>query len=213
MPPNEKTLKEQNIWKLAAFIVVNVVVLWSVGTLARVDVTSIRHVLDSLEYRDGIIGLLLPLAVVALNGVVGSTQKARLVFWRWKHPLPGSRAFTKLGPDDPRVDMRVLEQNLGELPTEPSEQNAVWYRLFRKHEEVPRVRIAHRDYLLTRDVTSLSFLFFLGFGAGILFTPVVLQVKVLYGVGMGVLYVLLRMSAKNYGERFVCTVLAEESVV
>ena len=41
-----------------------------------------------------------------INAQIGHNNKARLVFWKWSHPLPGSRAFTKYVNTDPRNQHR-----------------------------------------------------------------------------------------------------------
>lgn len=57
--------------------------------------------------------LIAPLILFILNGLLSSNQKAVLVFWRFKHPLPGSRAFTVLGFQDSRVNMTQKSLLLG----------------------------------------------------------------------------------------------------
>ena len=48
--------------------------------------------------------------------------KARMVFLRWTDPLPGSRAFTHIGPRDPRVDMKALSRKVKPLPVSAADQ-------------------------------------------------------------------------------------------
>src|SRR5579872_1673202 len=78
------------------------------------------------------LSLIVPAGVgTALTGVVAAQfsaqAKARIVFMRWRDPLPGSEAFTKYARMDPRVDVQALERLIGQLPTTPAEQNATWY--------------------------------------------------------------------------------------
>ena len=40
----------------------------------------------------GIIAVLTPLLTIILAGLFSDTAKARLVFWRWRHPLPLRRS-------------------------------------------------------------------------------------------------------------------------
>lgn len=46
--------------------------------------------------------------VGVVNAIIGPKAKARLVFWRWDHPLPGSEAFTRYAHEDHRVDLVEL---------------------------------------------------------------------------------------------------------
>ncbi|AIP34800.1 hypothetical protein DR64_7767 [Paraburkholderia xenovorans LB400] len=70
--------------------------------------------------------------------------------------LPGHEAFTRFGPADPRVDMTTLRKNVGALPVEPAEQNAFWYKLYRRVESEVPVVDARKMYLLWRDAAALS---------------------------------------------------------
>src|SRR5438552_83289 len=64
-----------------------------------------------------------------VNAQLSSDAKARVVFFWWHNPLPGSEAFTFHAQEDHRVNVRALEEAFGTLPTNPREQNALWYRL------------------------------------------------------------------------------------
>jgi hypothetical protein len=53
-------------------------------------------------------------------------MKARLVFLRWRHALPGHRAFSKYAVRDPRIDVSSLEKlHGGSLSVDPVEQNQI----------------------------------------------------------------------------------------
>lgn len=155
------------------------------------------------------LGLVLPLVTLILDGFVYADTKAILVYWRLRNPLPGSQAFTKHGPADPRVNMRTLEKTFGPFPEPANEANQLWYRLFKTVEDKPSVSQAHRMSLLTRDLTSISFvLALLGLILGAVLRvgmwPWLILVSVLTGQ-----YLLLKNVAANNGRRFVATVLAE----
>lgn len=45
------------------------------------------------------------IVATAINGLLSPDAKAKLVFLRWHHALPGHRAFSELAPKDPRIDM------------------------------------------------------------------------------------------------------------
>lgn len=75
----------------------------------------------------------------------------------------------------------------------------------------PAVIGGHRDYLLTRDLATLALLFLISLGGAVAFSPVEVAAKVGYPLLLAAVYLATRQSAKNYGERLVCTVLAEET--
>lgn len=155
--------------------------------------------------------VLLPVLILLITNILPSGAKASLVYWKLRDVLPGSNAFTQHGPSDPRVDMARLKKNTGALPSDPKEQNAKWYRLYKLVEDRVEVMSAQRDFLLYRDVAAMSLLLMVlgppvmhfagneGFavtGAAVLFL---------------VQYLAASVSARHAGIRFVCTVLALHS--
>ena len=97
---------------------------------------------------------------IALTGIINaqltSDVKARIVFLRWNNPLPGSEAFSKHIKCDPRIDVKALEKSHEPFPSDPDEQNALWYKLYKSVESEPAVLQVHRAFLFARDYTSLS---------------------------------------------------------
>jgi hypothetical protein len=78
---------------------------------------------------------MLPIGVgLALSGIINaflpSDFKAKIIFTRWKDPLPGCRAFSEYGPKDPRINLQKLKAKYGSLPRKSREQNVLWYKLF-----------------------------------------------------------------------------------
>jgi len=148
-----------------------------------------------------------------LNGQMDSHLKAVLVFWRLSNPLPGCRAFSQFMRDDPRIDPAVLEERYGNLPDDPAAQNRLWYRIYKKHSSKTSIEDVHRRFLLTRDLTSISLLFFPVLSIASFFLLKNYRTSFIYA---GILMFVLLMqcqSAKTYGAKFVRNVLAEESTV
>jgi hypothetical protein len=50
------------------------------------------------------------------NGLLDHVTKARLVFLRWRHPLPGCRAFSIHAKRDARISVPALRAKLGQFP-------------------------------------------------------------------------------------------------
>src|ERR1700730_13674378 len=111
-PPGEpfstKSLKGKNLKWLVACVVFDIALL----TLLTHSL-SMNDLLGSkiLDPRAGLT-LILPFPLMLIANAISANNKARLVFWECHHPLPGSRAFTRHGPADSRVDMAVLTQNV-----------------------------------------------------------------------------------------------------
>ena len=152
--------------------------------------------------------LVLPVVVLILAAVLPNDIKATLIYWKLTNPLPGTEAFTKHGPADVRIDMSALAKNVGALPTEPREQNAKWYKLYRLVGDEPTVVEAHKAFLIFRDMAAMS----------LLLVPLVPAALWYAGVTPGRIwtagalflaqYVLCALCARHSGKRFVCNVLA-----
>ncbi|QHO77906.1 hypothetical protein ACH79_40285 [Bradyrhizobium sp. CCBAU 051011] len=153
----------------------------------------------------------LPVLVLLFTGLLSHDAKARLVFWKIANPLPGSAAFTKHAPADARIDMAALAKNVGALPTDPGQQNAMWYKLYRLVGDDPAVSEAHKLYLMYRDMAVMSLsmvplapaaIWYAGAPAGSLWIASGL---------FAVQYVMCAVAARHSGTRFVCNVLAIHS--
>ena len=206
-----KSLKEQNRLQIWLFILINSIVLYGITQTDAVKFADLCSIFTD-------VGKLVPVALAigiatVLNGLLDpNTVKARLVFLRWRDPLPGHRAFSRYMNTDPRIDPARVENLVGSpLPTAAAQQNRVWYRLYQSVENDPAVLQVHRDFLLTRDFTAISVLFLILYGiAGILAAPS-RNVAIIY---LGILfleYLVVRQAASRYGIRMVTTVLARAS--
>jgi hypothetical protein len=146
-----------------------------------------------------------------LNAQLSPETKARIVFLRWRNPLPGCEAFTKHAQGDPRVDLTALESVCGTLPTTPREQNALWYKLYKSVGSDPSVTQAHRAFLFARDYACLALFACVVLGvAGVLQIPSGRTALIYLAVLIGQ-FLLARRAARNHGVRFVTTVLALKS--
>ena len=130
------SLKTQNIPAITAYAI------WCLSLYAvflsgdKNSWQNITSYFEGFTAKDGMVAALFPIIVFVLCGILSADIKAIIVFWRIKNPLPGSRVFTELGPKDARVDMNKIEQIIGTIPTEPKEQNSLWYKHFKKFQEV-----------------------------------------------------------------------------
>ncbi len=204
-------LKAKNAIHLWSFISINVAVFWSLLVNKEFSGSSIEHLWSHIVAKHGLVAVCIPIATIVLTGVFDDISKARLVFWRWRNPLPGCRAFTELVKADPRIDVLVLRRKHGELPRRAHAQNALWYRLYRTHTASVQVSEGHRLYLVTRDLATLAASFMLLFPIGIFLASIRRQILLAYIAALALQFVLVATSARNYGIRFVMNVLAEES--
>lgn len=153
---------------------------------------------------------LAPPVLLLLNTLMPQDFKYVLVFWRVRDVLPAHRAFTLYVPGDPRIDSAALRARVGVFPTDPRDQQTLWFRLYQKYKSEPSVVDAHRPFLIFRDLAALSFLL------------AILVTVMLYALGFSIAawstltvfagqYVLAALASRQAARRFVCTVLSLES--
>lgn len=201
-----RSLKDQNSLGLYALMAANLVVFYS---FVQGDALVGGSLAELLRGVGKAVPAGLGLALTAIvNAQLSAQAKSRVVFLRWRDPLPGCRAFTHLAVSDPRVDVHALERVVGPLPTEPREQDALWYRLYKTVEDEPAVVQVHRAYLFARDSTCLSLMIL-----AVLGTAGAIQIgefpeKAAYVVMLALQFGLSGQAARNNGHRFVTTVLA-----
>ena len=201
-----KSLKDQYRWQLWIIVAVNTLFLYGVVQANAIKVDGLRAIFTDAQNLLPV-GVALIVATV-LTGLLSSEAKARLVFLRWHHALPGHRAFSVHALRDPRIDVGALGKiHGGAFPVDPVEQNRAWYRIYKTMENDTAVRQVHRDFLLLRDYTSLS-VFFVFYGAAGLFVIPSMKVGLTYLLVLAVQFVFVRQAASNYGTRMVTTVLA-----
>jgi hypothetical protein len=152
-----KSLKEQNTASLIAILITNVVIFVVAIKTDQLLAADYQEVLK--QWQALIPAGLGAILVGVMNGLLSPQSKARVIFWRWKDPLPGNRAFSRYVLLDPRIDVTALQAKVGLFPGEPNEQNALWYRLYKSVERDPSVAYVHRLFLLTRDYVGIAFLF------------------------------------------------------
>jgi hypothetical protein len=206
----DKSLKEQYRWQLWIVVAVNTLFLYGVAHANAIKLDGLRAIFTDAQNLLPV-GVALIVATV-LTGLLSSDAKARLVFLRWRHALPGHRAFSVHASRDPRIDIAALEKIHGAaFPVDPVEQNRAWYRIYKTMENDAAIRQVHRDFLLLRDYTGLCVVFIVLYGAVGLFVIQSTKVALIYLLVLAVQYILVRQAASNYGTRMVTTVLARKA--
>lgn len=201
---SSKILKTRTLAWLVATLVLDVLVLLVLAfqtAIQDLTPTAIAAVRTSIT-------VLLPIPALILSSLISAEHKAILVFWRFKHPLPGARAFSVYAQADHRVDLAKLKKRVGEFPAEPREQNARWYGLYKQVDSDPSVVDSHKNYLLFRDIAAMSLLLVpvlpvAMYFAGMDTTRIAISTALFVGQ-----YLVTALAARTTGIRFVQNVLA-----
>jgi hypothetical protein len=205
-----KSLKEQNRWQLWLVLAANSLFFFGVVRANAIRIDGVRALFSDASKLLPI-GFALVISTV-LNGLLSADNKARLVFLRWRYALPGHRAFSEYARSDPRIDPVALAKLHGSaFPTDPADQNRVWYRMYKTIEKESAVHQVHRDFLLLRDYTGLCALFIVFYGTAGFYAIPSVKIGLSYLVLLILQYVVVRQAASNYGIRFVTTVLAQKA--
>lgn len=201
---NEVNLKNKNTTLLWVFLAANIIIILTISF------PNFLEQFDIILWTKTIGASIAPVILFLLNGLLSSHQKAIIIFWKLKDPLPGSIAFSELSKKDSRIDIKQLKSKFGIFPRKPSEQNKLWYNIYRKNSSNMLVTESHRAFLLARDLTSLSLLLLLVMGglALIYISPTIMYYYILFLI---IQYFANLVNARNRGKRFVTNVLAVES--
>lgn len=206
----EVNLKTKNTPQLWILLSANILII--AGIIFPVYFKELSNEFNILFILKGLGVSIAPLLLFIFNGLISSNQKAILVFWKLKNPLPGSEAFSKLSKKDTRIDREKLKEIYGILPKKPSEQNRLWYKIYKKNCLDIVISESHRAFLLGRDLTSLCFLFDVFIGL-----PVIIfgkwPISIYYFTFLVFQYLIVIIGAQNRGRRFVTNVLAAETKV
>ena len=172
----------------------------------------------SLDRAQALQTLLQHLGIAGLTGVgllvvqdlVPRPIKEALVFWRLRERLPGHRAFSKIAPNDPRVDPTDLAVLLPRSQMTGHEQNALWYRWLKSVEGDPAIADNHYRFLALRDCAVLLILLAtISLVAGLVFWTELRAGLVLTGACV-LAYGLVALAARNAATRLVENVIAQK---
>jgi len=202
------TLKEKNQAYIILYVTINFSILLVLYKNGFFDSNDFINIFQKFSLKDGVYFVLLAFITIKFQGLFSTETKGRLVFWKEKGYLPGDEAFSKYVNKDSRINKKRLVEKYGNFPRNPKKQNTFWYRIYQELSD-ERVDKVHKDYLLFRELTSFSILFILSFPFFLYFSiNINFKILIIYLGILCIQYLVVRYSAKNYGERFVVNVLA-----
>lgn len=179
--------------------------------LSIVNIKNSDSILDLVEkvQTSGIGLIFASILTLLINGILKTDYKNIMVFWKVKQPLPSYRVFSHLIKNDHRIDYDELNTKYNPLPLDPESQSKLWYKLLKKYPDDEMILQSHRDYLLYRDLTAISFLL------SVIYLITFLLLKI-FGINISILlilvflleYLILLIAARAKAERFVLNVVS-----
>ena len=161
----QTSLKAQNAWLTRAVLGIHIVgfayVAFDPVVLSQLDAPNGLERLKPALVPGSLSLAIIVVAKLFLLGLVPAVWRDRLIHWRWNNPLPGSKAFSKFGRADPRVDIECLEAAYGPLPTDEGEQGRLFYKIYSAYSNTVGVLDAHRSYLAARDIGMINLILFM----------------------------------------------------
>ena len=161
----QTSLKAQNAWLIRAVLGIHILVFAYVAfepiVLTQLGAPKALERVKAVLFPGSLSLAVIVLAKLILLGLVPALWRDRLIHWRWNHPLPGSRAFSKFGRADPRVDLVRLGAAYGTLPTDCGEQGRLFYKIYSAYSNMVGVQDAHRSYLAARDIGMINLILFI----------------------------------------------------
>ena len=203
------SLKRENRTKLYLVMAVNLTLFY--GLLKGPELVAgnwLAAFRDPIQVLPAGLGLIL---MGIMNSQFSADTKSRIVFLRYKNPLPGCEAFTRYAHSDHRVDLSALEKQHGPLPTDPKAQNVLWYKLYKAVEAEPSVTETQRSFLFARDYACFALIMFFVLGTAAFFLTVPMKAKLVYIMVLFLQFVFAGRAARHDGRRFVSNVLVINS--
>jgi hypothetical protein len=207
---DQRYIKNENRKWLIIYLLIQIVLFALFAGNSSFNLTNADQLITKIKNTQGFIPLSVAILIIVMEGIFKNSIKEFLVFWRFKNRLPGHRAFSHICPKDPRIDMEKVQLLFPHgIPSAPKEQNNEWYNIYRKYQNEILVFYAHKAYLLTRDLASLTVVLLPFVLAGHFIMGTKASMITYHLIILVVLYIVTSFSSRNYGERFVANVVIE----
>lgn len=140
-----------------------------------------------------------------LNGLLPRDFKFMIISCKWKNYYPTFKLETLI-KQDMRFDKEQFEKNFGRIPEDVKEKNIYWYQnIYKKVQDVEKVKTVHRDFLLSRDIAVICF-----FTIIISVINTILFEGALWHIPLLLMeFLILKTVSINYANRFITTAISE----
>lgn len=158
-------IKDYRENELKTFVIANILVI-----LCMIGMITFDGIIEEDSYmqllitiiNSGLFSSIIYAMVMVCDCMISSSLKKIIIFW-WK-PMPGETIFSdiKINAKDGRFTALEATMTYDEIyknmPKDKKArygyENSKWYGLLRQHESEPKVQVAHRDYLMCRDMAT-----------------------------------------------------------
>jgi hypothetical protein len=145
----QRYIKSENRKWLIGYLLLNLVIFALFSNLINFNLIDANQLISKLKDPQGFIPLTAAILIIVLEGIFKNSVKEFFVFWRFKNRLPGHRAFSHIGPSDPRIDMeRVRKLFPHGLPSNPKTVNGSGF--------IGNIKMIFRSFTLTKHFCSLA---------------------------------------------------------
>jgi len=101
----QRYIKSENRKWLIGYLLLHIVIFALFSSLINFSLIDADQLISKLKDPQGFIPLTAAILIIVMEGIFKNSVKEFFVFWRFKNRLPGHRAFSHIGPGDPRIDM------------------------------------------------------------------------------------------------------------
>ena len=213
----KKEYKKYVVSYFLIYIVVNIVIIGFNNNLIGKDI------LNTLKNNQFIIKPLYSIIVIPIITIISliimdsmpSKFKETIIFWRLKYALPGFRWQSEIAYKDSKINLEILNKKYGKNLS-PQKQQDVWYKAYQKCKNDEGILESHKEYLFSRDLCITT----------VLLIPIIIVIylcgKIYFNIHISFLiiniiilfsiYLLLVWITRNNSYRFICNVLALDSL-
>lgn len=210
-------IKDYREKELKTLVIANILVI-----LCLNELITFEGILEENSYmkllvtiiNSGLFAAIIYTMVTVFDCMISSKLKRYIVFW-W-FPMPGETIFSDIKTDakDERFTsaeaIEAYQDIYNNLPSGKKAchqyENSKWHELLRQHESETRVLVAHRDYLMCRDMaTVIGVMLFLYMIFSFAMKLITFDKKAV--IYLGAVYFVCMIAARAKSKRFVKTVI------
>lgn len=213
----KKEYKKYVVSYFLIYIIINIVIIAFNNNLISSDILNIlqnnEFIIKPL-YSIIAIPLITIIGLVIMNSV-SSKFKEIIIFWKLKYALPGFRWQSKIARKDSKLNIEILNKRYGKNLS-PQKQQDIWYKAYQRYKSDEGILASHKEYLFSRDLCTTTVLLIPIIVIIYLFSKIYFNLHISFLIINIIIlisiYLLLVWITRNSANRFVCNVLALDSI-